>query len=90
MIHKPFAAELVSQWCVHYPWETQAMFHSSNPMLNRVWQMCADTIKYTSLDTFTDSNTREREPYEANGLVLKELTKVLKELYVTWLKYIDS
>jgi hypothetical protein len=31
-------------------------------MLNRVWQLCKDTIEVTSLDTFTDSNTRERLP----------------------------
>ena len=46
----------LSQWSVHYPWEVdEASFSSDNEMLNKVWKLCADTIKYTSLDTFTDS-----------------------------------
>ena len=46
-----------------------AFFASSSTMLDAVWQLCADTIRYTSLDTFTDSNVRERLPYEADGFV---------------------
>ena len=36
-------------------------------MLDRVWRLCRDSLRYTSLDTFTDSNARERMPYEADG-----------------------
>ncbi len=52
----------LSLWSVRYPFDdTYAdSFVSSSDMLNRVWRLCSDTIKYTSLDTFTDSNVRER------------------------------
>ena len=38
-----------------------------NDLVNRVWWLCSNTLKVTSLDTTTDSNTRERLPYEADG-----------------------
>jgi len=57
----------ISAWAVAYRWRDEAAFSSTSPMLDRVWQLCRDTIKYTSLDTFTDSNVRERTPYEADG-----------------------
>jgi hypothetical protein len=38
-------------------------------MLNRVYTLCRDTLRITSLDTTTDSNTRERLPYEADGAI---------------------
>jgi hypothetical protein len=60
----------VSAWSVKYPWnETESAFASSNPMLNQVWDLCKNTLKVTSLDTTTDSNTRERLPYEADGYI---------------------
>jgi alpha-L-rhamnosidase len=56
----------LTQWSVSYPWEDEAAFSSSNGMLDRVWQLCRNTLKYTTLETFTDSNVRERMPYEAD------------------------
>ena len=57
----------LSAWVVRYPWSEvdgeEGMFNSSNPMLNAVWELCKTTVKVTSLDTTTDSNTRERLPY---------------------------
>mmetsp|Transcript_74304 Transcript_74304/g.204719 ORF Transcript_74304/g.204719 Transcript_74304/m.204719 type:complete len:467 (+) Transcript_74304:1483-2883(+) len=38
-------------------------------MLGDVWHLCQETIRRTSLDTFTDSNTRERLPYEGDGYI---------------------
>ena len=38
-------------------------------MLNKVWELCKNTVKVTSLDTTTDSNTREKLPYEADGYI---------------------
>ena len=38
-------------------------------MLNQVWDLCKNTVKVTSLDTTTDSNTREKLPYEADGFI---------------------
>jgi hypothetical protein len=36
-------------------------------MLNAVWELSRYTLEAASLDTYTDSNTRERRPYEADG-----------------------
>ena len=60
----------LAQWSVGYPWKDEAKFSCSDPMLNSVWQLCYDTIKYNTLDTFTDSNVRERCPYEADGFIM--------------------
>jgi hypothetical protein len=62
----------LSQWTVAYPFsdgegEGEAVFSSDHPMLDAIWALCRDSLRYTSLDTFTDSNVRERMPYEADG-----------------------
>jgi hypothetical protein len=50
-----------TRWVVKYPFDsTESSFVSSSSMLNNVWKLCRDTLLHTSLDTFTDSNTRER------------------------------
>ena len=60
----------LTRWAVRYPFdETESSFESSDGMLTKVWRLCRDTLKHTSLDTFTDSNTRERTPYEADGYI---------------------
>ena len=56
----------LSQWSVGYPWVEEAAFTSSDSMLDAVWKLCRNTLKYTTLETFTDSNVRERMPYEAD------------------------
>ena len=38
-------------------------------MLMAVWELNRYTVQAGILDTYTDSNTRERRPYEADGLV---------------------
>jgi hypothetical protein len=45
-------------------------FHSSNQTLNAVYELGRNTLRVTTLDTFTDSQTRERRPYEADGCVI--------------------
>ena len=60
----------LTAWVVAYPFDdAAAYFESSNSTLNAVWSLCKNTIRVTSLDTATDSNTRERRPYEADALV---------------------
>jgi len=60
----------VSAWVVRYPWsEKDSHFASSNATLDAVWRLCRDTLRTTSLDTATDSNTRERLPYEADSYI---------------------
>ena len=63
----------LTAWVVNYPWSEAegdaGHFNSSNTMLNKVWELCKNTVKVTSLDTTTDSNTREKLPYEADGFI---------------------
>ena len=60
----------LAAWRVSYPWrDGDSRFSSSDDMLNAVWQLCANTLRFTSLDTATDSNTRERTPYEADSYI---------------------
>lgn len=60
----------VTLWKVNYPYyEEDSTFNSSNAMMNAVWALSEQTLRVTSLDTSTDSNTRERLPYEADGLI---------------------
>lgn len=60
----------LSAWKTHYKWdESDSQFASSNATLNAVWELCRYTLNAASLDTYTDSNTRERRPYEADGII---------------------
>lgn len=60
----------LSAWTIKYPYfEDDSSFTSDNQMLNRVWALCQNTLRVTSLDAATDSNTRERLPYEADGYI---------------------
>lgn len=44
-----------------------ASFASSDPVLDRVWQLSADTIEALNVNLYVDSWTRERLPYEADA-----------------------
>ena len=60
----------VGAWAVAYEWDPgQSAFHSSNATLDRVWRLCENTLRYVVMDTYTDSNTRERRPYESDGMI---------------------
>jgi len=60
----------LSGWRVNYPWyEEDSSFSSSNDTLNAVYNLCRYTVHSAALDTYTDSNTRERTPYEADGII---------------------
>ena len=68
----------ISRWTVNYPFDDAvSTFLSSDDRLNAVYDLCRQTIKWTTLDTFTDSNTRERLPYEA-------------DMYITGWSYITT
>ena len=72
----------LTAWSVKYPYfEGDSSFTSSNPMLNQVWQLCENTLRVTSLDTATDSNTRERLPYEADGFITGQSRLALQREY---------
>lgn len=60
----------LSAWWASYPWvESDSSFSSDNATLDAVFDLCRYTLHAASLDTYTDSNTRERTPYEADGLI---------------------
>ena len=53
----------VGAWKTHYPYDpSDSQFSSSNATLNAVFELCRYTLEAASLDTYTDSNTRERRP----------------------------
>ena len=77
----------VKRWAVQYPFnDDDSSFTSSSDMLNKVWTLMKDSLRLTSLDTFTDSNTRERLPYEADGYITARSRWVLQEEY-EWPKH---
>ncbi|MDR1886371.1 MAG: alpha-L-rhamnosidase, partial [Prevotellaceae bacterium] len=64
------AVENIVRQTVHYPFnETAASFHSSDSVLNQVWDLCKYSIKATSFTgTYIDGD-RERIPYEADAFI---------------------
>jgi hypothetical protein len=60
----------LTAWGVRARWvAAETAFNSSDAMLNDVWELCRYTLEAGVLETYTDSNTRERRPYEADGLI---------------------
>ena len=71
-------------WVVRYPYvTTDSYFRSDNETLNKVWELARYTLEATSLDTYTDSNTRERRPYEADGIIAAT-SRLLVQRDVLW------
>lgn len=55
---------------VHYPWNDDASyFHSSDSILNAVWDLCKYSILATTYTGVYVDGDRERIPYEADALV---------------------
>ncbi len=55
---------------VHYPFDdTASFFHSSDSILNQVWDLCKYSIKATSFAGVYVDGDRERIPYEADALI---------------------
>lgn len=51
------------------PYVGGGAFSSSDPDLDRVWELCRYTIEATSLDLYLDTPARERGPYEGDAYV---------------------
>ncbi|MFI2433312.1 family 78 glycoside hydrolase catalytic domain [Streptomyces sp. NPDC018693] len=49
--------------------DSHASFRSSDPALDRVWELCRYSIEATRGDLYTDTPTRERGPYEGDALI---------------------
>ncbi|MGW0820146.1 family 78 glycoside hydrolase catalytic domain [Streptomyces sp. NPDC002845] len=49
--------------------DTHVSFRSSDPALDRVWELCRYSIEATRGDLYTDTPTRERGPYEGDALI---------------------
>ncbi|MEU8304718.1 family 78 glycoside hydrolase catalytic domain [Actinomadura sp. NPDC048955] len=49
--------------------DSDASFSSSDPDLDRVYEMCRYSIEATRGDLYTDTPTRERGPYEGDALI---------------------
>ena len=62
------------------------MFASSSAVLTDVHALCKHTLKSTSLDTYTDSNTRERLPYELDGFIAAR-SRFLLQREFTWARH---
>lgn len=55
---------------VNYPFDDSASyFHSSDSVLNAVWELCKYSIKATSFCGYYVDGDRERIPYEADALI---------------------
>jgi alpha-L-rhamnosidase len=51
-------------------WDATAVsFSSSDPALDRVWELCRYSIEATRGDLYQDTPTRERGPYEGDALI---------------------
>ena len=54
----------------HYPFdETNCQFDSSNTILNKVWEICKNGVKYGSQDGFLDCPSREKGQYLGDATV---------------------
>jgi hypothetical protein len=54
----------------HYPFvEDRCIFHSSNPLLNAIWGICKNSIKYGAQEVFVDCPTREKGQYLGDATV---------------------
>ena len=49
--------------------DDDSAFLSSSPELEKVWNFCKDTIKYTTMDVYQDCPSRERIAYEADSYI---------------------
>ena len=61
---------MIKRKLIYYPFDEQASyFHSSDTVLNRVWDLCKYSIKATSFSGYYVDGDRERVPYEADALI---------------------
>ena len=49
--------------------EEDSAFSCSDPRLEQVWELCRNSIRYTTLDVYYDCPSRERMAYEADAYI---------------------
>ena len=77
-------------WRVEQEWdEAASAFSSTNATLDAVWELSRWTLRAGLLDTYTDSNTRERRPYECDGLIAAA-GRLLVQGDVAWVRHSHS
>ena len=66
----PLNAQSIMRQSVHSPFNDRAAdFHSSDTVLNQIWELCKYSIKATSFMGVCVDGDRERIPYEADALI---------------------
>lgn len=62
--------ESIQRKIVFYPFDEEAAtFHSSDTILNQIWDLCKYSIKATSFMGYYVDGDRERIPYEADAVI---------------------
>ena len=70
----PLATD-IQRRTVHYPFnDSAASFHSSDTVLNKIWELCRYSVKATSFLGICVDGDRERIPYEGD-LVIAQLSR---------------
>ncbi|MCQ6561602.1 family 78 glycoside hydrolase catalytic domain [Paenibacillus mendelii] len=55
----------------HYPLDGQAShFHSSNAMLNQIWSICSNGVKWGSQENYVDCPSREKGQYLGDNTII--------------------
>lgn len=67
----------------HYPFDgTRAEFDSSDPRLNRLWQLAVDSLRYGRQELMMDCPSRERANYGLDSLMMQHAAAMLDGEYV--------
>lgn len=66
----PMEKDHFTMIALHHPFNDHASyFHSSDKVLNDVWDLVKYSIKATALDVYVDTHTRERRNYEGDAYI---------------------
>jgi len=64
------SAENIAAVTVNTPFNSQeSAFSCSEETLEKIWQLCKNTIEYTNIDSYVDCLSRERIAYEADSYI---------------------
>lgn len=76
-------APSVDAHLAYYPFDgTRARFRSSDPRLDRLWQLSVDSMRYGRQELMMDCPSRERANYGLDSLMMQHAAAVLDGEYV--------